>query len=409
MYSITISFGDLSKILLNSNDKYNLDNLKPFLINKFQLSEENIVTAIKTINKQFTSKFKTQFSKCKSNKNWFLNESNNRKFLNLSVTIKFDNNNENRPPTTSINTHPPTTFNHPSTSSARRGLKKRGPRAKPYSMVSDRTKRRKAAALRQKYPPELLIQAAKPFLTPENDEDSNFSLDEALALFLEGKMTKSQYITMKQGADMKSKSKHLYPCYDYLLEAKKKCYPEGIEISETGAKVPLQQLLNHTSERLLEFLAEHRNFLSVSQDGKIDIKLICKYGLDGATGQSLYKQNFSNNFELEESCIILCCLVPLRIVKTDDGSTLHDNDRPSSPLFCRPISFQILKETEEATNELCDQIEKEIEELQPHIIKIGEVEITIHFEMKFTMVDGKVSILSKLFGTILSSRKPLIF
>lgn len=54
MESITLSFRVLSENLLNSFDKYNPNNLIPYLKNTHHLKEESTTTAIKIIQQQFT-------------------------------------------------------------------------------------------------------------------------------------------------------------------------------------------------------------------------------------------------------------------------------------------------------------------------------------------------------------------
>ena len=45
----------------------------------------------------------------------------------------------------------------------------------------------------------------------------------------------------------------MYPLYDrvYAAKKKKRCYPEDIFVTERVGEVPIQTLLNHTSERMI--------------------------------------------------------------------------------------------------------------------------------------------------------------
>ena len=47
-----------------------------------------------------------------------------------------------------------------------------------------------------------------------------------------------------QGAD-------IYPTYNVIRTAKGDCYPADIRVEPNRAEVPLQALLNHTSERIV--------------------------------------------------------------------------------------------------------------------------------------------------------------
>ena len=71
--------------------------------------------------------------------------------------------------------------------------------------------------------------------------------------------------------------------------------------------------------------------------------LHCKWGFDGASGQSTYKQRFQySNPEVSNSHLLSTTLVPLQL---SSGSTvLWRNPTPSSVRYCRPIHLQYKKE-----------------------------------------------------------------
>lgn len=75
-------------------------------------------------------------------------------------------------------------------------------------------------------------------------------MHEALQLFVDADLSRSQYILIRKC------DKDVFPPYNLLLEAKNKCYPEkdSIIISENSAEVKLQPLVNHTAKRLSEYL-----------------------------------------------------------------------------------------------------------------------------------------------------------
>jgi len=60
-------------------------------------------------------------------------------------------------------------------------------------------------------------------------------LDKALAFFVENKLTKQQYINIRISA--KERRANIYPSYDNVLIAKKKCYPENIHITDSYFKI----------------------------------------------------------------------------------------------------------------------------------------------------------------------------
>jgi hypothetical protein len=74
--------------------------------------------------------------------------------------------------------------------------------------------------------------------------------DEALAFLLHHNISKETYTDLK---NMSAKfGANIWPSYSCILEAKKTCRPEGIILEEKQAHVPLQQLLNHTTKRILD-------------------------------------------------------------------------------------------------------------------------------------------------------------
>ena len=77
----------------------------------------------------------------------------------------------------------------------------------------------------------------------------------------------------------------MYPSYEQLLKAKKAAYPPGIVVHEKYCEISLQSLLNNTCSRLLQMIEEAGS--SIQENSYI---LICKYGFDGSSGHSNYKQ-----------------------------------------------------------------------------------------------------------------------
>ncbi|GBP15234.1 hypothetical protein EVAR_91206_1 [Eumeta japonica] len=92
-------------------------------------------------------------------------------------------------------------------------------------------------------------------------------------------------------------------------------------------------------------------------------------------------------------------MVPLRLRKyadKDSASTSFEEDiwinsTPGSKSFCRPITFEYTKETKIATQELVHHIESEIKLMQPILIEIEDYSFNVSFDMRLTMIDGKVS------------------
>jgi hypothetical protein len=59
--------------------------------------------------------------------------------------------------------------------------------------------------------------------------------EEALALIVKSNLTKDAYIQIRNTA--KEHKANIYPAYEIIREAKKKCYPRNINISESKGKL----------------------------------------------------------------------------------------------------------------------------------------------------------------------------
>jgi len=79
-----------------------------------------------------------------------------------------------------------------------------------------------------------------------------YSVEEALALIIDAKLTKSQYTLIRSQA--KQRNANIYPAYNKILEAKSQCYPrkDQVLITEISAEVTLQSLLNHTIQQIFQ-------------------------------------------------------------------------------------------------------------------------------------------------------------
>lgn len=123
-----------------------------------------------------------------------------------------------------------------------------------------------------------------------------------------------------------------------------------------------------------------------------NLELICKWGCDGTSGQSTYKQKFSDgDGNKSDANIFFISLVPLQIFdRVNPHVIIWKNPRPSSPRFCRPIKIEFLHETAEATRAEVDCIEAQERNLVPFQTVIDGKKININFKLVLTMIDGKV-------------------
>lgn len=292
----------------------------------------------------------------------------------------------------------------------------------PFSSVSEKTKRRRTELLRKSIDVNELTYAAQVSLKEHGKEDEGkllkeattttptrahkirnaykksvtlkeikpYSVDEALALVIDTKLTKSQYTLIRLQA--KNKNANLYPSYNNVREAKSRCYPEKncIFVSEISAEVKLQGLLDHTIRRICQSINE----LNLSLLENQNLILISKWGFDGTSGKSQYKQKFSNS-DCTDSDIFLSSLVPILLcAQSNDNIELKNsiwkNPKTSSTKYCRPIRLQLKKETTELTRKEFADISDQIKKLKYSTINQNNKIIKIKHEMVLSMIDGKV-------------------
>ena len=174
------------------------------------------------------------------------------------------------------------------------------------------------------------------------------------------------------------------PSYKKLKDAKVECYPTPIEITDISAKVTLQSLLDHTCKRILMID-------SVDLQESSQLRLYTKWGCDGSSGQSEYKQILHDESSLiSDSNLFVASLVPIRLCDELTQKVIWQNPSTASVRYCRPISIEFSKETPEKTRATVDEVEAQIRTLLRTSVTKNEKIVTIKHELMFTMIDGKV-------------------
>jgi len=148
-------------------------------------------------------------------------------------------------------------------------------------------------------------------------------------------------------------------------------------------------LLDHTASRIVQL---QRDVLGSLADDFIDkLVLIGKWGFDGSTGYSEYKQKVLNN-EMKDSSLFVTSYVPLQLLTTADDpkhrKIIWKNPRPSSTRYCRPLRFQFKKETTQLALNEEKYFKNKIQLLQPTKCSISAKQIQIEHRLQLTMVDG---------------------
>lgn len=114
-----------------------------------------------------------------------------------------------------------------------------------------------------------------------------------------------------------------------------------------------------------------------------ELTLICKWGLDGSSGQSNYRQMINKK---DDSSVFITSMVPLQ-VKENKSNIIWQNPTPSSTRFCRSIKFMFAKENKRLAFTETNEIQNKIANLKDYI---HENKVKINFELVLTIVDGKV-------------------
>lgn len=185
----------------------------------------------------------------------------------------------------------------------------------------------------------------------------------------------------------------IYPSYKRVREAKAECYPprECVHITETKSEVELQGLLDLTVRRIIQLQSEV--LLHIPKNMYNNIHLISKWGCDGSSGHSLYKQIFTDSQELDND-LFMTCLMPLQLYalseKEGQKTISWQNPRPISTRYCRAIKLEFIKESVEVIRTEKIKMDKQISELVASEVEIpGIPHVTVYYELCMTMIDGK--------------------
>lgn len=210
--------------------------------------------------------------------------------------------------------------------------------------------------------------------------------DLALSDLVEDKMTRESYQLIRK-RELQNNAR-VYPSYHKVSDAKTRCYPPDIKVTETLAEVPLQSLLHYIASRILS--VQNDVIQTLSEDKVRSLELIAKYGFDGSSDQKQYKQKFEDE-DASDASILLTSLVPLRITSSNDKNLLiWQNPKPSSPRFCSPIKLQYIPENVTLNLEKNSYVKDQIAKLASLVTIIDGKVITVNFKLLFTMIDGKV-------------------
>lgn len=121
---------------------------------------------------------------------------------------------------------------------------------------------------------------------------------EALAYYVDSKSTTHAYkMTRKWSIQAGHK---VFPSFYSVRKAKSECYPNKIDVDETRAEIKVQAILDKSVERLI---LANQEVLSSLLPTCLSFTLISKWGCDGSSGHSTYKQNSHAVMTLMSFCL----------------------------------------------------------------------------------------------------------
>ncbi|KAG8237915.1 hypothetical protein J437_LFUL018024 [Ladona fulva] len=129
---------------------------------------------------------------------------------------------------------------------------------------------------------------------------------------------------------------------------------------------------------------------TLSSHHRANLTLISKWGCDGSSGHSIYKQ--SAEYDFDENSLFFTSVVPLQLYTFDENSekvVVWQNPKPSSTRYCRPLRLEFIKETTSHIQAAINSVEEEIRLLKPSEYS-SEVECSVKHSLRLIMVDGNV-------------------
>lgn len=286
---------------------------------------------------------------------------------------------------------------------------RRGRPEMTFEACSERTKRLKTKQLRDCTPVSVLSYATQMGLRSEGQSQASTLLkeltnasperagkyrkayrrsleppqlmsgDDALAVLVDAKLSRYQYDVIRTCAPEK------FPSYKTIQAAKKHCYPEEMHITDTCGEIALQALLDHTVTRLL--LTVEPVIQTLQNEELETLCLLSKWGFDGSSGHSSYKQAFHGPAS-SDSAVFMTCIVPIRLLCGE--KTIWQNPRPASTRYCRPVKIEYIRESSVVSIAEKKRMDRQIEHLQKSNSLVQGRNVHVRHNVIFAMVDGKV-------------------
>ena len=203
---------------------------------------------------------------------------------------------------------------------------------------------------------------------------------QVLALYLDLDLSERKYKLLRSVVN--GTGTETFPSLYTIRQTQNSLLPSKMSSTELSAEVDLQELLNQTVCSIIKI---------ANIEGNKKIELVCKWGFDGASSQSQYKQKFVDATCTDEF-LFLVAMVPLRLRDVLTKNDIWINPRPSSTLYCRPIKFIFQKENKELVRiEEKSMLDKINSLNQFDVVFENGQTCTVVYTMLFTMMDGSIA------------------
>lgn len=159
--------------------------------------------------------------------------------------------------------------------------------------------------------PKRLRRMVQSIPTPKSSTE--FTEEDSLALALNLGLSRNKYETMRKA--LIDKQWGCMPSTKLLQATKAKILPPELYVDDTSAKIRLSDLLENTASRIISEFSEEQLELCNNSE----ITFICKWGCDGSSGFSEYKQQSESSTDY--STIFMASLVPLRMRLYNESSS----------------------------------------------------------------------------------------
>ena len=200
---------------------------------------------------------------------------------------------------------------------------------------------------------------------------------QALKMLIKLDLSQANYQLLRNNAKFNNLSMS-FPSYKRFYAEKLSCLPSQITFSENIGFVEAGDSISLTVSRIFE-----THEINPNLGDSIQIKL--KFGIDGATSNSMYHQKFfytlnSDEYIMSGSYIILD-------ITLNKNEIVYTNPSPNSIEPLRPLFICFRKETDKETCDFFETIKEQAENLTQFKFKNNYHEISVSSHA--TMLDGK--------------------